>query len=148
VPFFFTGGTAFDTETASFPESIETSLEMSFVLAIPDFGISTREAYEGIDYSMTGKNQHRTDMMRNAFACDNLDTIVREMHNDFEISVFPRYPLLAEIKERLIRNGCRNAVMSGSGSTIIGITEDREHALDIQNKLGLTSIISSTFIRK
>ena len=49
------------------------------------------------------------------------------MHNDFESSVF-RYPRLATIKNELLASGCSAAMLTGSGSTVIGIAHDRRHA--------------------
>ena len=43
--------------------------------------------------------------------------------NDFEKSIFPRYPQLAELKQRLYDLGAVYAAMSGSGSTIYGLFE-------------------------
>ena len=39
----------------------------------------------------------------------------------FEDSLFPRYPLLADLKRQLYDAGAVYAAMSGSGSTVYGI---------------------------
>ena len=41
--------------------------------------------------------------------------------NDFEMSVFPQYPQIAEIKQQLYEMGALYASMSGSGSAVYGI---------------------------
>ena len=43
--------------------------------------------------------------------------------NDFETTVFAKYPLLAEYKKALYEEGAIYAAMSGSGSTLFGIFE-------------------------
>lgn len=43
------------------------------------------------------------------------------LHNDFETTVFAKYPKLAEIKQKMYDDGAVYAVMTGSGSAIIGI---------------------------
>lgn len=43
--------------------------------------------------------------------------------NDFETTVFAKYPLLAEYKKSLYEEGAIYAAMSGSGSTLFGIFE-------------------------
>ena len=43
--------------------------------------------------------------------------------NDFETTVFSKYPLLAEYKKSLYEEGAIYAAMSGSGSTLFGIFE-------------------------
>lgn len=46
-----------------------------------------------------------------------------KLKNDFEPSVFPAYPGIAEIKESMIKSGALYASMSGSGSSVYGIFE-------------------------
>ena len=41
--------------------------------------------------------------------------------NDFELSIFQKYPRLKKIKEQLYADGAIYASMSGSGSMIYGI---------------------------
>ena len=43
------------------------------------------------------------------------------LYNCFEAVVFPEYPALRLIKERLLQNGASAAMMSGSGSTVFGL---------------------------
>lgn len=43
--------------------------------------------------------------------------------NDFEASVFPLYPVVADVKDRLVAMGALYASMSGSGSAVYGIFE-------------------------
>jgi 4-diphosphocytidyl-2-C-methyl-D-erythritol kinase len=85
------------------------------VLVKPDVHVSTAEAYNGV---VPKKNNLP------------LSTIVEEMsmeewrghlHNDFEESVFQRYPIIGEIKQELYRMGASYACMSGSGSTLVGL---------------------------
>ena len=44
-----------------------------------------------------------------------------EYINDFEASVFPKHPIIADIKKRLLDAGAYYASMSGSGSTVYGL---------------------------
>ena len=52
--------------------------------------------------------------------------------NDFEKSIFPRYPQLAELKQRLYDLGAVYAAMSGSGSTIYGLFESAPERISEQ----------------
>ena len=69
----------------------------------PDVHVSTRDAYAGIT--------------------PNPLPFSRSV-NDFETTVFARYPLLAHIKQRLLDAGASYAAMSGSGSTIFCLFEN------------------------
>ena len=51
-----------------------------------------------------------------------------EPGNDFESVVFPRHPLLSEIKSELLRAGAHRAALSGTGSAIFGIFGSTEEA--------------------
>jgi 4-diphosphocytidyl-2-C-methyl-D-erythritol kinase len=43
------------------------------------------------------------------------------LYNDFELSLFPKFPVLGEIKSLLYSAGAFYASMSGSGSTVFGL---------------------------
>ena len=62
--------------------------------------------------------------------------VVARMHNDLERAVFPRYPRLAEIKGQLLRHGAVAAVMSGSGSSMLGLFSDAAVAGEARSALG------------
>ena len=51
------------------------------------------------------------------------------MVNDFEKSVFEKYPAIGDIKDKLYKNGALYASMSGSGSSVFGIF-DRYQEVD------------------
>jgi 4-diphosphocytidyl-2-C-methyl-D-erythritol kinase len=144
VPFFFMGKTAFDSEATECLEPISCNLEFFFILAIPEFGVSTKEAYGGIDYGVIGKGASDTKLMVQKMGKSVPDAIYPLMHNDFELSVFSKYPRLQNLKNQLIHEGCSNAVMSGSGSTIIGVTDTYQSALAIQKKVDCKTIVAQT----
>jgi 4-diphosphocytidyl-2-C-methyl-D-erythritol kinase len=144
VPFFFNGGTAFDSEAAGVLKPIDTALRLHIVLAIPEFGVSTKEAYGSIDYSRIAKNTPLTDAMIEAFSGNDFNGVIDSMHNDFELTVFERYSRLREIRDDLMKAGCAAACMSGSGSTIIGIAADKHDAERIAGKVDCKTIVTET----
>jgi 4-diphosphocytidyl-2-C-methyl-D-erythritol kinase len=144
VPFFFLGGTAFDSEATEQLEPVVSDFSFYFILAIPEFGVSTKEAYGGIDYSRIGNAVFETKLMIQKFGESKKNDVYSLMHNDFEFSVFSRYPRLRSLKSQLIDEGCLNAVMSGSGSTIIGVTDTYQAAEAIQKRIDCKTIITKT----
>ncbi len=67
----------------------------------------------------------------------------QEPGNDFESVVFPRHPLLSEIKSELLRAGARRAALSGTGSAIFGVfgsTEEAARALPRLSPLGVARV--------
>jgi 4-diphosphocytidyl-2-C-methyl-D-erythritol kinase len=144
VPFFFSGGTAFDSEATGVLKSIDTDLKFHIILAIPDFGVSTKEAYGGIDYNSIGKNVLSTDKMIKALGDNNLEEAMKYFHNDFEISIFERHPRLKEIRDNLLKAGCLASAMSGSGSTIIGIAADKSQAKKIADIIDCRTVVTES----
>jgi 4-diphosphocytidyl-2-C-methyl-D-erythritol kinase len=144
IPFYFLGGSAFDSEAGLRLEPIDTGCTFTFLLACPEFGVPTAEAYAGLDYTRIGHERKRTQALCAALAAGDDKSVFRCMHNDFEESVFSRYPRLAAIKGELLSAGCSAAVLTGSGSTIIGIAADRRHAEAMRGALSCRTIIAET----
>lgn len=83
-------------------------------LVKPDVAVSTKEAYAGITPKKPRKNCRDVLMQP-------VETWRDDLYNDFEDSIFPKLPVLAEVKKSLYDNGALYAAMSGSGSTVFGI---------------------------
>jgi 4-diphosphocytidyl-2-C-methyl-D-erythritol kinase len=147
VPFYFYGPTAFDTEAGGTLEPIETSLTFDMICVIPDFGVSTKEAYGNIDYSLIATHTAQTQAMKKAFLQNDRTGVVSAVHNDFECSVFASHPQLSYIKKQLIASGCIAAALSGSGSTMIGILESAKDFEQIKNAIDYPSILVSSVKR-
>ena len=49
-----------------------------------------------------------------------------KLRNDFEISVFEKYPQLKELKDNLYKEGAIYASMSGSGSVLFGMFSKKD----------------------
>lgn len=81
------------------------------VLIKPEEGVSTKEAYSGI--TITGEGLGDLGKLG---ILGKLDKFT----NDFEATVFPKHPIIADIKKRLLDAGAYYASMSGSGSTVFG----------------------------
>ncbi|QKZ11922.1 4-(cytidine 5'-diphospho)-2-C-methyl-D-erythritol kinase [Spirosoma sp. KUDC1026] len=96
-------------------EGIDTDLTGYYiVLVYPNLGISTAEAYAGV------RPQQPAESLRSQLE-QPITNWRKIIHNDFEDSLFPRYPLLKRLKEQLYELGAVYASMSGSGSTVYGI---------------------------
>ena len=79
--------------------------------------VSTADAYRGIVPSIPEK------ALRDVLKQD-ISTWKEELKNDFEATVFAKYPALSAVKDRLYAQGAVYAAMSGSGSAFFGIYKD------------------------
>lgn len=108
--------------TAQYCEGIGSEMSPSaltlrgkhIVVIKPPFGVSTKEAYSNVHpaWPATSLNQLLELPLEAWKDC---------VHNDFEDSVFPLHPELAQVKQTLYHHGALYASMSGSGSACFGI---------------------------
>lgn len=66
---------------------------------------------------------------------ENMDKIIAGLHNDFEPVMEKNYPIIKEIKEKLITSGAAGSLMTGSGSTVFGIFKNKGLALKAKRKI-------------
>lgn len=98
-------------------EEVQLDLKTYYlVLVFPAIHISSAEAYTGV------KAQSPPHSIKEIITQPFSDWKTL-LHNDFEASIFPKYPELANIKEQLYEKGAAYAAMTGSGSAIFGIFE-------------------------
>lgn len=84
------------------------------VLVKPDIFVSTREAFARI-------KPHRQEIPLKEVIKRPIEEWKERMVNDFEESVFPQFPAIKEIKEKLYEVGAIYAAMTGSGSSVFGL---------------------------
>jgi 4-diphosphocytidyl-2-C-methyl-D-erythritol kinase len=89
-----------------------------FVIVVPPFGVSTPWAYRQFDELPAKVEAVSADLQRFANGqWPPLSCLV----NDLERAVVPTYPMIQDIKERLVQAGADGALMSGSGSSVFGL---------------------------
>ncbi|MFT5582217.1 MAG: 4-diphosphocytidyl-2-C-methyl-D-erythritol kinase [Psychromonas sp.] len=91
-------------------------------LICPDAHVSTADAYAGIV-------PERKEIDWKKVLSDKLPSWKKNLVNDFEKTIFNRFPELDEVKKRLYDNGADLALMSGSGSSIFGLYSSRPNSL-------------------
>lgn len=99
-------------------EKMGLTLEGKWIVLVnPGLHISTVEAYAGIKPA-------KSEADLREILTQPVETWKDLVKNDFEKSLFPKFPVLGEIKETLYKHGAGYAAMSGSGSTLFGIFEE------------------------
>jgi 4-diphosphocytidyl-2-C-methyl-D-erythritol kinase len=98
------------------------------VLAFPDFGVSSKDAYEWWDRAHTLAPEEEFLPPSSAWRMPSGFRRRGDIRNDLETPVAERYPEIAEIVGALRRVGARHAAMSGSGSAVFGLFDARQDA--------------------
>jgi 4-diphosphocytidyl-2-C-methyl-D-erythritol kinase len=114
-PFFVYDGPMIGKGRGELLSPLNLSLAGTYAVILkPDLHISTAVAFAAI----TPKG---TDAGIDAVVRGSTKDWKDQLHNDFEDSLFPRFPLLRELKEKLYRAGAWYAGMTGSGSALYGL---------------------------
>ena len=115
VPFFLYNKAMYATGRGEVLTPVDLDLS-SYRLKIvkPDIHISTKEAYAGV-------TPKKSEILLTKVLQQDVRTWRDSVVNDFESSLFLKFPELKTVKEELYREGALYASMSGSGSAFFGI---------------------------
>lgn len=124
-PFFIYNTPCFAEGIGDILTPIDLDLKGTRIVMLkPNEGVSTKEAYADLRLGPLPLS-HLSDHL--PFSSSECAYFI----NDFEASVFPKHPIIAEIKKRLLDAGAFYAGMSGSGSTVFGLFKhDAESGTD------------------
>jgi len=126
VPFFLVGGRAAGTGIGDHLTKMRDARLAYLVVATPAVQVSTAEAYRLLNSPALTKEC--TDIILSVSDAEAHvgDSLPSEPRNDFESVVFEIEPEVRRVKEKLTRLGAVVSLMSGSGSSVFGIFENRE----------------------
>lgn len=106
-------------------QPFELECDFWLVLVKPRKGVSTKLAFEALEgKDMVGGH---VDEMKKALQSDDYPSVIANLFNTLEKPSIAMVPEIADIKDKLLAMGFDGALMSGSGSTVFGIT--RQEAL-------------------
>ena len=130
VPFFINGKIQLVEGRGEILNEYQSPIlkKLYMLLIIPKFKISTKWAFSKIK-----KTLHET-LDSNKFPPLDSEVNWEFFKNDFEEVVGSAYPEIFEIKEFLYKNGALYSGLSGSGSTMFGIYNDKELIKKVHSK--------------
>lgn len=122
-PFFLENRPCFGSGIGEKLKPIDLSLKGKTLLIVkPDVYVSTADAFSGIQPK---KPEFDLQLLPELPITEWKDKV----KNDFETTIFRKYPELKAIKNKIYDSGAVYASMTGSGSAIYGIYEKREEAI-------------------
>jgi 4-diphosphocytidyl-2-C-methyl-D-erythritol kinase len=146
VPFFLHGPAALVSGRGEVVEPITARGDLSGLLLIPPFGVSTPEAFRDLDAYRVRNRPKNTEIQ-------SAEELARQYHapvaswgfsNDFAPVLYEAYPDYQFLREILMDEGFTFLTISGSGSSMIGITDTVTHVIegiDILPKLSNIQVI-------
>jgi 4-diphosphocytidyl-2-C-methyl-D-erythritol kinase len=139
VPYFLEGGTVLGLERGDTLVPQPDRPPAWVVLALPDFGVSTAEAYRWWDADRSAAGPAKAGRPG-------------LIGNDLQKPVAKRHPAIARIVTALRRAGASQAAMSGSGSAVFGLFSRKAEASSAARALsarpGVRIILTRTIGRR
>ena len=109
------------------------SPDFDILLVKPRKGVSTKEAFDIVDSS---ENEHPDCMkLMNALIMNDYEGVVSSLGNSLEPAAIQLVKDIRTVKNRLNEMGFDGVLMSGSGSTVFGITRNAQLLNDSMEQL-------------
>ena len=112
---------------------IDTNFKYYVLVIKPKISCSTRKMYEKLDESKLEKINVSKSIIK-ALEENNINLLSKNLYNSFE-EVIENKDIIEKIKNELVQNGAKASLMTGSGSSVYGIFENKEKAKTAYNKL-------------
>ena len=127
VPFCMVGGTMLSEGIGEVLTPLPTVPQAFLVIAKPDISVSTKYVYENLHVETITKHPDM-EAVEEAIRKGDLVEMCARMENILENVTQVKYPVIAQIKEKLKENGAITALMSGSGPTVFGVFKEKSSA--------------------
>ena len=133
VPFCLEGGTMLCEGKGEKLTPLPRLKRCGIVVVKPRFSVSTKTAYAMFDE--VGGDCPEADGILTALKKGSLQDICAAMGNDLEKCIAQKYPEIEVIKAELMAQGAMGAMMTGSGSAVFGIFENKADADRVTGRL-------------
>lgn len=107
-------------------------------------GISAGAGYKALD--SVEYERRSSDAMLDALSNKSYKDVLNALYNSFEYAVLPIIKDAGDAKNIMLCKGADNALMSGSGPTVIGFFDNQENAIKVKKLLfdkGYTATLAS-----
>ena len=136
VPFCLQGGTALVSGRGETLQPLPVPLpQWYFVVVFPGIFVSTKWAYESLGAKLTTSSPYLSFINSLRGGRVDLTGLLEDVENDFQSVVERANPIVAELVSGFDRNGALCSSMTGTGSTVYGIFDDRSAALAVCDEL-------------
>ncbi len=136
VALFFSGGTVLISGRGEVVKPLAAAPQRwCCVLARPDFGIATGEAYRQLAAEDYGTGRASEQMCRVLAEGGSVQQVAALLYNSFARSMQRKYPQLQVIAQAMQAAGAAGVMLSGSGSASFGLFEELPQARQAAQKL-------------
>lgn len=145
VPFCILRGTALSEGIGEKLRRVASLPSCPILIAKPGINVSTKFVYENL--KLNEETVHPDiDGMIAALQKNDLDGVCGLFGNVLESVTINAYPIIADIKQKMIEMGAKNSLMSGSGPTVFGIFNSKDEAYSCANALKESGLAKQVFV--
>ena len=127
VPYCIMRGTALAEGIGEKLTALAPMVKCPVLIAKPNISVSTKFVYQNLKLDEELVHPDIRKLIADIEKKD-LHAIAADMGNVLESVTIPNYPVIAQIKEKMLESGAINSLMSGSGPTVFGLFEDEKTA--------------------
>lgn len=127
VPYCMLGGTMLAKGIGEILKPLPRLKKSIVLLVKPPVNVSTQSIYDYLD-NCTIYKRPDSAAMAEKIKNNDLNGVAEGLCNVMEIATARLHPVIKGIKEKMLLNGAKGAVMSGSGPTVFGLFDDYEKA--------------------
>ena len=145
VPYFLEGGTALGFHRGDVLFPLDDIPRAWVIVVVPDFGVSTKDAFEWWDQDNKTRGQDRQESKPPVVSAFRRTS----GSNDLERVVARRHPIVSKLVRALKKEGAFHASLSGSGSAVFGLFAARSAAQRAARVLaGPRTFVTPTLTRR
>lgn len=145
VPYCIMRGTALAEGIGEKLSSLPPMVKCPVLIAKPAVSVSTKFVYQNL--KLNEQTPHPDiDALITDIRNSDLDNICADMGNVLETVTIPNYPVIAQIKEQMLKSGAKAPMMSGSGPTVFGLFGDEETARRARAEMKASGLAKQVYL--
>lgn len=146
IPFCIRGGTALAEGRGEVLTDLPEAPQLMLVLAKPKLEVSTGWVYSNFRQEQVTKRPDIDGIIK-ALDQGSKEMLLASSGNVLESVTIPAYPIIEQIKQRMLMAGADYALMSGSGPTVFAVSKSQavtERILNLLTDFDLETAVTTT----
>lgn len=145
IPYCIMSGTALAEVIGEKLTKLSDCPRCFVVIGKPGIGVSTKFVYENL--VLNDETVHPDiDGIIDRINAKDIHGVADRLGNVLETVTEQAYPVIADIKSIMMREGALNSIMSGSGPTVFGLFDDREKAEHCKSVLRANKSVRNSYV--
>ena len=145
VPYCIMRGTALAEGIGEELTPLNDAPDCYVLIGKPGISVSTKFVYDNLKADEI-KQHPNIDELVLAIQENDFYKMANNIGNVLEGVTIPNYPIIEQIKQKMLDNGATSAVMSGSGPTVFGLFDDEKKAMAARVALKESRVARQVFL--